>query len=199
MKTRRPLLFLIVLAVSLMVLMVMTWTASALAAPRPLDNHEPLAVTGTVEFVSWVFGDPADQYIEDGYLYWPGNVVTWQLHGDLEGIYVQNITYIWSLDYPDPNVGPYEIVGTCTFDGTVLGAETSWTADVAGSGLMDLSDLENHPFKGEDCWTSTVTSSASPLSHMRGSIFIEGVFDDPWSSGPYTYTGSLTWQTGKKN
>ena len=192
MKIKRP-LFLIALTVSLMVLMVMTWTASALGAPRPLHNHQPLAVTGTVEFVDWVFGE--DFYVDDdGNTYWSGNVLTWTLEGDLEGTYVQTITYVYPMDDP----GAYEIVGSCTFEGTILGARTSWTADVEGSGLMDYSDLDNHPFKGEDSWTSTLTSSATPLSHMRGSIFIAGAFDEPYYS-IYTYTGSLVWQTGKKN
>jgi hypothetical protein len=192
-------LFLIAPTVSLLVLALMTWAGTALAAPQPLDTHQPLSVAGTAEFVDWVFGDPADQYVENGNLYSPGHVVTWQLHGSLQGTYIQTITYFWPLDSPDPNVGPYGIVGRCTFEGTILGVETRWTADVEGSGLMDLSDLENHPFKGEDSWTSALTRSASPLSHMRGNILMEGVFDEPWSSGPYTYTGTLVWQTGEKN
>jgi hypothetical protein len=146
-----------------------------------------------VEFVDWVFGE--DFYgDDDGNTYWSGNVLTWTLEGDLEGTYVQTITYV----YPADESGAYGIVGSCTFEGTILGAKTSWTANVQGSGLMDLSDPEHHPFKGGDSWISTLTSSASPLSHMRGDIRMEGFFDEPYYS-IYTYTGTLVWQTGKKN
>jgi hypothetical protein len=169
-------------------------TGSAVAAPGPLDTHTPLTVTGTVEYVDWIFSDPEDWYYDqDGNLYQPGNLVTWKLHGDLEGTYVQTITYVMPAD----SWTDYGIEGRATFEGTVLGAKTKWTANVHGSGVLDISDLENHRFKGEDSWTSTITSSESPLSHMRGSIFIHGFYDSLWNS--YAYIGWLTWQTGKKN
>ena len=139
--------------------------------------------------------DSAKEYDKGCYHYSTGNLLTWTLHGDLEGTYVMSITYIWPLSNP----AAYKFEGHATFKGTILGVKTSWTARVRGSGLMDYSDPENHPFKGEESWTSTLTSSGTPLSHMRGSIVIRGAFDYGVSPDQYTYTGSVMWQTGKKN
>jgi len=185
MKAKKPLL-LIALAVSLLALLVMTWAGSALAAPSPLDNHHSAVVSGSVEYVGWVFGPST--YDKGGYSYWPGNMLTWKLHGDLEGTYTQTLTYISPLSNP----AAYVIEGSAMFTGTILGVNTTWTACVHGAGLLDVSDPANHPFKGKDFWTSTLTGSVTP-AHMRGSIFIAGTYDYGVSPDHYTYAGLLVW------
>mgnify|MGYP001057476650 CR=1 FL=1 len=74
------------------------------------------------------------------------------------------------------------------------GSRASWSGSVEGGGFIDPA------YGGAAGWEScvtTITSSASPLSHLRGTVASTGAWDP--TGGSASYSGLLTWVTGKKN
>ena len=159
------------------------------AGQQPLHPGETINVNGTLEFVDWIFGDPADAYLDENLnLIAPGHVLTWKLHGNIEGTYVMTISFV----FPPPwDFKSYGMVGQAVFTGEVLGKKTTWMAKLEGSGLEP-----NYPvFEGEETWDSTITSATRSLSHMRGTITISGILEP--ESYVYTYSGGLYFEIHK--
>ncbi len=125
MKVKKPLL--LVAFVLLLVALVLAITGMAVAAPAT-------AVKGTVEFQSWerdasTWGPPDAK----GNWEWPNQVMTWKLHGDLEGTYVMQHHLLREGQHADV----YFLKGEATFTGTFKGQKTiNWSATVKGAGRM---------------------------------------------------------------
>jgi len=178
---------------TLMLVVGLAATGAALAAPAGLDVHQPMPVVGAISA-------PVNEEYEDGYVDWtdPANpmlvragILTYEFYGDLEGSFVESITMrarFFGFD------GHYALEGVATFVGTLNGMKASWAGDIAGRGFIDPA------YGGAVGWEScvtTITSSASPLSHLRGTIASTGAWD--LTGGSASYSGLLTWDTGKKN
>jgi hypothetical protein len=192
-------LYLLILVIALAVVMVVP-TGGIFAAPPPLHNHYPTHVSGTLEFVSWPGEDAIIEINWDtGDIVSSNNILTWEMHGDLEGIYVMDLTYIQNFKN-DPLLLHYTMTGTETFEGTLMGRRVSYRAVQVGSGDFDSPVvIEPLNFEGSESWESTIVSADSPLSHLRGVINVSGVFDNDPEVSDYSYSGELVWQTGKKN
>jgi hypothetical protein len=192
MKTKKALL-----AVGLgiiLVILVVGITGLAIAAPKPLDNHEAVPVSGEVtnggvwgvDF--WLNLD--NPYPDGDNWVYPGNWVIYQLSGSLQGTYRVDTTITFVSDTPH-----YFIEGQATFDGQIMGRRTSWVASLQGEG--DMADVPF--FAGHQIWASTITSSGSPLSHMRGTIVFDDTYGYPEAGmNLSTYSGTLSWEPGKK-
>ncbi len=175
-------------ALTLMLLLGLVAAGTALAAPAGLDVHSPTHVAGAIVPVSEVPGSRTIDFVT-GNTVSIGNVVTYAFHGDLEGTFVETTN-----DNGNINTGLYTFVGQVTFDGTLNGKKTHWVGAIAGDGFLDPSQGYT---AGHEAGTISVTSSASPLSHLRGTIHAYGSWTP--TSGSATYWGDLTWQSGKKN
>jgi hypothetical protein len=196
MKAKKPLL--LIAFILILVVLVVGITGLASAAPKPLDSHQATPVVGHLtnggmEGVDWFF-DWANTVVDGS-----GNVVSipvwliYQLDGTLQGTYRMDVVYTFA----PPGTPHYLIEGQATFTGQIMGRRTSWVADVKGSGDLD----PGYSFTGTQGWVSTITSSASPLSHMRGDIAVHDVFGYPDGSGVVnstTYSGTLIWEPGQK-
>ncbi len=173
-------------------------TGGVFAAPPPLHNHCPTPVSGTLEFVDWNIENVIYTVDMDGNMVSSNNILTWEMHGDLEGTYVMNLTYV---QYISTDPLHYTMTGTETFKGTLMGHRVSYRAEQDGSG--DFASLPFTPpdynFAGIESWESTIVSADSPLSHLRGVITVSGIFDFNAVVSDYEYSGELVWQTGKKN
>jgi hypothetical protein len=191
-------LYLLIMVIVLAVVMVVP-TGGVFAAPPPLHNHYPTLVSGTLEFVSWPGEDAINTFDPvTGIAVSSNNILTWEMHGDLEGTYVMDLTYVQNL-YENPL--HYTMTGTETFKGTLMGHRVSYWAEQVGSG--DFASFPSPPpdlnFEGSESWDSTIVSADSPLSHLRGVITVSGIFDNDPEVSDYEYSGELVWQTGKKN
>ncbi|MHB0979209.1 MAG: hypothetical protein ACYC5Q_03865 [Thermoleophilia bacterium] len=181
----------LLVVLTLVLLMALVVAGNAFAVPRPLDIHEPTPVAGTLEYSEGTLGD-AVPYGDGSLLAIPG-LLTYQMHGDFEGVYI--IDAFWIFD-PNAPGGGYTIEGRATFTGTVLGRRCNWEAEVVGSGEVDL----DYPgFAGAQTWVSTIVSSGTPLSHLRGDITVTDVYGYGPPDDFSEYEGELTWQTGKKH
>ena len=191
-------LYLLVMVIALAAVMIVP-TGGVFAAPPPLHNHYPTSVSGTLEFVSWPGEDAINTFDPvTGIAVSSNNILTWEMHGDLEGTYVMDLTYVQNL-YENPL--HYTMTGTETFEGTLMGRRVSYRAEQVGSGLFACPPFAppDYNFAGIESWTSTIISPDSPLSHLRGVINVSGIFDFNAEVSDYTYSGELVWQTGKKN
>jgi hypothetical protein len=167
MKAKKPLL--LVAFVLLLVVLVLGITGPATAAPAT-------AVKGTVEYQSWTgweYWGPPDA---NGNWVWPNQVITWTLHGDLEGNYVMHIIY-----YGKDNTPVYFFKGEATFSGTLKGKPSSWSATVKGSGIMH----PGYEFAGKDHWRSALVSG------MKGQITIHTRFGHNDGTDYAVYTGEV--------
>jgi hypothetical protein len=117
-------------------------------------------------------------------------VLIWKLHGDLEGIYVQTITYV----VPPPYTVDYSFEGYATFIGTLQGKGTSWTAHVEGHGRYAYA-----VWAGHESWRTQIFDSTGSLSDLSGDFGISGYFDftDATTGEPYTYSGKVRFETKK--
>jgi hypothetical protein len=179
MKTKKPLLLAAFTLV--LVALVVGIAGLALAATEAPDNHQAIPVVGTVEFSTWT-GPAFPAPDASGNFVWPDQELTYNLHGDLEGTYVLTATWYGSVVSPD-----YTFEGQATFTGKVASRRTSWMTDVEGSGVMH----DGYEFAGLQSWISTITSSAGPLSHMRGEITVQDRYGHGDGSDYTTYTGTL--------
>jgi hypothetical protein len=196
-------LYLLVMVIALAAVMVIP-TGGVFAAPPPLHNHYPTPVSGTLEFVDWNIDNVINTFDPTtGMSVSYNNILTWEMHGDLEGTYVMNLAYIqyWDLSNPTISPLPYTMTGTETFEGTLMGHRVSYRAEQVGSGLFACPPFAppNFNFAGSESWESTIISADSPLSHLRGVITVSGIFDFNAGISDYEYSGELVWQTGKKN
>ena len=189
-------LYLLIMVIVLTAVMVVP-TGGIFAAPPPLDNHQSIPVSGTYEVVSWP-ADPSTMIIDwsNGDYIWPDNILTSEMHGDLEGTYVVNVTYTGNIyDQHD-----YAWTGTESFQGTLMGRRLNYQAEVVGEGTF-TDPLPPEGFAGTESSVSTIVSADSPFSHLRGVINFAGTFDE-FADPPiqnYSYSGELVWQTGKKH
>jgi hypothetical protein len=151
MKTKKPLL--LILFVMLVVVLVLGVTGLAVAAPAT-------AVKGDVTFDSWVFG-PFIEDTESGTWVWSDNVITWTLSGDLAGTYTMYSTYSGKIGLPADM-----ITGTATFEGTLNGEPSVWSATLKGSGKSDPA----YEFAGRNYWQSTLFDGG------KGQITIHQVY-----------------------
>ena len=153
MRVKKPLL--LVAFILLLVVLVLGITGLAVAAPAT-------AVKGDVTFVDWVVFGP---FIEDpvsGTWEWSGNVITWQLSGDLMGTYTMYSTYSGKIGHTAD-----KITGTATFDGYLGIKHIIWSATLKGAGK---SDPDPNAFAGRNYWQSTLTSG------MKGQITIHQLY-----------------------
>ena len=193
-KTMKKLFVMVLVLILLVAMIVQVGLASA--APPPLHNHRPTQVNGTLEIVSWPIEDaiivPGPN---PGDLISSNNVLTCQMHGDLEGTYTMTLTYRYNLF-----ATPYTMSGTETFVGTLMGFPVSYTSEQSGSGEF-AAPLAAGVFAGTESWVSTIVSAETPLSHLRGQINVNGVYDLTVipEVQEYTYNGELVWQPGNKN
>jgi hypothetical protein len=181
-------LFLTVL--TLVLLLGLVTTGTALAGPGGLCVHHATHVAGTIGTppLSDISGTP---YVDGNEIVKPGNVITYAWHGDLEGTFVEYFTGRAPLTQDALNgKGPYTLEGKCTFVGTLRGKNISWVAHLKGRGYIDPA----YVFRGWETSVITITCSAGPLKHLRGCIIAKGVFDalDP-TYGSATYWGFLIW------
>jgi hypothetical protein len=179
---------------TLMLLVGLVATGAALAAPAGLDVHQPMPVAGAISPpVSEVNGEPYVDWTDPANPMFvrPGNAIMYEFYGDLEGIFVESVTFRAPLLTFD---GHYTVEGQATFAGTLNGKKASWTGSIAGSGFID--PVYGGAAGWESCVT-TITNSASPPSHMRGTIASTGTWDP--TGGSASYSGLLTWDTGEKN
>ena len=180
----------------LVLLVGLVATGAALAAPGGLGNNQQTRVVGTIELVSGVDGTILSQDPTTNELVKAGSVYTYKFHGNLEGTFVEGVTARAPVSPPAlSGKGPYTLEGWALFDGTLNGKKLSWAADLAGAGYLDPA----YAFRGWETCVSTIASSVCPLPRLRGTIVSTGMFDatDP-TYGSKTYSGWLTWETGKK-
>ena len=178
---------------TLMLLVGLVATGVALAAPAGLDVHQPMPVAGAIS-------PPVSEVYEETYVDWsnpanpmlvrPGNL-TYEFYGDLEGTFVESITMRAPLLTFD---GHYTLEGQAAFVGRLNGMEASWAGSIVGRGFIDP---EYGGAAGWEGCVTTITSSASPLSHLRGTIVSTGAWGP--TGGSASYSGLLIWDTGKKN
>jgi hypothetical protein len=138
---------------------------------------------------SWINGDQADAYVENGYLVYPGNVLTWKLSGDIEGYYVMTVSFIFALDGSMDLVtgeGDYYFKGKAVFDGKVIGERVNWVTDVQGGGHESAWPALGG--QGQESWDSTILLATPCVS---GSITFTGNFDFATSTFDYSYSGTL--------
>jgi hypothetical protein len=178
MKGKRT-LFLIVFTLVMLVGLVATGTA--LAAPGQKCLHQPAQVKGDVVLVSEVIGT-ATTNPDTGERVVIGTVVTYAFHGDLEGTFVEKLN---ERGFP---AGNYTLQGQVTFVGTLWGKKVRWAGCVRGEGFVD-------PAAGYQAgWEKShiiITCSAGSLPHLRGTIDAYGSWTP--SSGSGGYTGLLRW------
>jgi hypothetical protein len=174
------LLSIAVALVSAMLVIGLSPAGDMFAAKQPLLPGHSTNVSGPVEPVDWIHGDPADMYFENPNWVLPGDVLTFKLHGDIEGTYVMLVSFI----VPPPYDGKvYYFKGQALFSGKVMGEEASWATDVNGGGKET-----SPPNVGKESWDSAILS-ATPC--MSGSISITGSFDFINNVYDYTYVGTL--------
>jgi len=156
--------------VLLLVALVLGVTGLSVAAPAT-------AVKGTCELTDYFFNwegmvvDPVsgDWVMED-------NWVEYQLHGDLEGFYREDVTY-----YGNMKSRVHWSEGQATFAG-MLGSElVSWTARLYGVTWMDPA----YEFAGKCQYKDTLTSG------MKGQITFHMRFDYEDGRDYRVYTGEL--------
>ena len=192
MKVKKTLL---VAMFALILLVGLVATGAALAWPAGVGQggSQQTRVVGTIEFVDWVHGDPSLRKLDPATneMVMPGDVLTYKLHGDLEGTYVERITVRARLPLDPSGKGPYTLEGRATFAGTLRGKTISWAADIAGAGFIEPA----YAWRGWETCVATITSSSASFPCLRGTVISVGIFDasDP-TYGANTYSGLLTWQ-----
>jgi hypothetical protein len=184
-------------ALTLMLLVGLVTAGTGLAAPAGLDVHSPTHVAGT-------FVHDWEAYSEGELSLYPDwiNPTSWSvpvhmefdLAGDLQGRIVEDVIISGAV----PWLGPNTTEGMGTFVGTLRGVKTSfkytlanaWGYDPTAPGAPDTTLF----IQSADL---VITSSASPVSHLRGTLHLYAHYVN--DVGSSTYSGDLTWQTGKKN
>lgn len=169
MKAKRPLL--VIPFVLLVIVLVLGLTGLAAAAPAT-------AVKGTCEFVDYYFNWPGIEvdYVSGDWVM-EDNWVEYQLHGDLEGFYREEVTY-----YGNIKSKVHWCVGEATFTGTVKGgSEISWGARMYGMTWMDPA----YVFAGKSNYKDTLTWG------MKGQITFHMRFDYEDGRDYRVYTGEL--------
>jgi hypothetical protein len=166
MKTKKT-LFLV--ALTLMLLVGLIATGTAIAAPGPIHSTH---VAGTMDYISWTGPAPPTAPDAHGNYLWSDQVVTWLCRGDLEGTYVMTVTYSWSDSDPP---GYYAIKGWAKFTGEFRGRKTGWVAVVSGQGQLDFAG----DFSGSDSWVSCLVGFTGPRSPLTGRLIMETRFGHP--------------------
>lgn len=146
-----------------------TMTATLPPSPSGLGTFE---VSGTIERTIEVDNAPP---VQKGSLIIYNRSITWQVHGDLEGVWLhtgtttrQNVTGHITQDYDS------------TFTGTVKGKQGTFTAEEKGSG--EVSTLTA-------TLTATIVNGAGELANLSGTITVNTTDDGNRTTG--TYTGTL--------
>jgi hypothetical protein len=169
MRSKKPLL--LIPFVLLLIVLVLGIAALAVAAPAT-------AVKGTCELVDYYFnwgGYDVDPVSGDWVM--AGNWVLYTMDGDLEGTYLEEVTYYGNVKSP-----VHWSEGLATFTGT-LNEEPipSWSARVYGVTWMD----PDYDFAGKTHTKDTL------ISGMKGQITIHNRFDYGDGRDYNVYTGEL--------
>ena len=179
-------LFVVVLAIALIAATIIPF-GTASACPQQPGIFRPIHVSGTLEFVSW----PIEEMIytldeATGDYVMSNNIITWNMHGDLEGTLVENVTQRGNIN------DPYHYTRTAdhTFEGTLMGQPVSFQAKLFGTGTFTVPPPEG--FEGSESWFTWIVRG--PQSNVRGTIFYGGTFTH--ESQDLTYCGTLFWQRG---
>jgi hypothetical protein len=177
---RKKIPFLLVF--SLMLIIAMAWTGTAVAGPAAHHVH----VTGTVVDIAFIGAppvlDPAGTtWHEDGA--WTGTFL-----GDLQGTFneptVMHGRFPWD--------GPFWWHGTATFTGMLGETPITFTYKDRGRGYDGFNSAAKFGTYEEVRAVYTVVRSTGPFAHLRGVIYIH-TYVDGTGTGGTTYHGDLTW------
>jgi hypothetical protein len=142
---------------------------SALGVVEGLD----VAEDGEPGFISRFECLPPD---EDGNYVHPNQVLTYLLHGDLEGIYVMTGAFYGNIYSPH-----YTFAGQATFTWWLKGKASNWSATVKISGKMHA----GYEFAGKERWKVTLCSP------KKGQITVHDRFGHFDGTDYSVYTGEL--------